>query len=84
MTTGDAVDMIREALSLMLLLSTPILVTGLCIGLIISVLQPVTQVQEQTLTFVPKIVGMAVVAIVLAPWAVQHMVEFSVRVFGGQ
>ena len=84
MQTADAIDLTRETLSMMLLLSTPILLTGLLIGLCISVLQAVTQIQEQTLTFVPKIVGMALATIFLAPWAVQHMLEFSARIFGGQ
>ena len=75
---------VRETILLTLKIILPILGAGVLVGLVISIVQSVTSIQDQTLTFVPKIVGMAVAAIVLAPWAVQHMVEFSVRVFGGQ
>jgi len=84
MTMDQAVDVVRESLIVMLMLSAPILIAALAIGLVISVLQAVTQIQEQTLTFVPKIVGMAVAAILVLPWAATLIVEFSRRMFSGQ
>jgi flagellar biosynthetic protein FliQ len=84
MTIDQAVDVVRESLTVMLLLSLPILASGLIIGLAISILQAVTQIQEQTLTFVPKILGMGVVAILVTPWVARMIVEFSLRMFGGQ
>ena len=60
--------LVREALMLTLLVSAPILGAGLVVGLVISLLQAVTQVQEQTLAFVPKIVAMVLVAILLLGW----------------
>lgn len=84
MTTGQAVDLVREAFTLMLLISAPILAAALIIGLVISLFQAVTQIQEQTLSFVPKIVGMVVVAVIVLPWATQVMSEFAIRMFSGR
>ena len=84
MTIDQAVDVVRESLTLMLLLSSPILIAALMIGLTISVFQAVTQIQEQTLTFVPKIIGMGIVAIFVTPWAAMMIAEFSKRMFSGQ
>ncbi|MEX0776164.1 MAG: flagellar biosynthesis protein FliQ [Phycisphaeraceae bacterium] len=83
MEVDQAVDLVRESLTMMLLISAPILAAALVIGLLISLFQAVTQIQEQTLSFVPKIVGMAVVTILLAPWMTRQMMEFASRLFGG-
>jgi flagellar biosynthesis protein FliQ len=83
MSVDQAVDIVREALSVMLLLSLPILGAGLAIGLAISIFQAVTQIQEQTLSFVPKIVAMGMVAILIMPWVARMLMEFSVRMFSG-
>lgn len=83
MNTDQAIDVVRETLSLMLLISAPILLAALVIGLAISMLQAVTQIQEQTLSFVPKILGMGVVAILVLPWLTNQLIEFSRRMFGG-
>ena len=84
MTTDQAVDIVRETLYFMLLLSTPILGAGLAIGLLVSVMQAVTQVQEQTLSFVPKIIVMGLVTMLITPWLGQMIREFSARMFGGE
>ncbi|MED6308114.1 MAG: flagellar biosynthesis protein FliQ [Planctomycetota bacterium] len=75
--------LVREALMLTLLISAPILGIGLLVGLVISLLQAVTQVQEQTLAFVPKIVAMILVAVVLMGWMGTQMSAFAERMFGG-
>ena len=67
MLTDQLVDVTRQTLMLMLMLSIPVLVAGLTIGLVVSVMQAVTQIQEQTLSFVPKIIGMVLVAIIAMP-----------------
>jgi flagellar biosynthetic protein FliQ len=77
----DAVEFVRVALMEALTLSLPILGAGLVIGLIISLFQAVTQIQEQTLVFVPKIVGMLVVALALLSWIVQRVAEFALEMF---
>lgn len=83
MTFDQAMDVVRETLVMMLLLSAPVLLAGLVIGLIISILQAVTQVQEQTLSFVPKILAMGVVAVLATPWIARLLSEFSIRMFAG-
>jgi len=77
----DALDLLRDALLETLLLSAPVLVAGLLVGLLISIGQAVTQIQEQTLSFVPKIVAMLVVAALLMGWLAQRMVEFATDMF---
>ncbi len=67
MDLDHATDLVRQTLILALIISAPMLVIGLVVGIIISVFQAVTQIQEQTLTFVPKIVAMVAAAIVLMP-----------------
>jgi flagellar biosynthetic protein FliQ len=79
----DPVELVRDALLESLILAAPILIAGLLVGLIISVLQAVTQVQEQTLTFVPKIVAMALVAVALLTWISMRMTEFATAMFFG-
>jgi flagellar biosynthetic protein FliQ len=77
----DTVELVRIALFEALMIALPILGAGLLIGLIISLFQAVTQIQEQTLTFVPKIVVMIVVAILLIGWIAVRMMEFATEMF---
>lgn len=83
MPFDQAIQLVRETLTLMLFLSAPILMVALAVGLVISVIQAATQLQEQTLSFVPKILGMGVVAIITAPWMFVKIMDFSARMFGG-
>jgi flagellar biosynthetic protein FliQ len=75
------VTLAGEALWLILLLSLPPLLASLVVGLVISLLQALTQVQEQTLTFVPKIITTIVVLIIFAGWMLATLREFASRVF---
>jgi flagellar biosynthetic protein FliQ len=84
MRAEQLIDLVREALMLMLSLSFPILMAALVIGLTVSILQAVTQIQEQTLSFVPKILGMGLTAVVVFPWMAKKIIDFSVRMFGGE
>ncbi|MEQ9453284.1 MAG: flagellar biosynthesis protein FliQ [Phycisphaeraceae bacterium] len=84
MTSEYAIDVVREALMLTLLLSLPVLAIALIVGLSISILQAMTQIQEQTLTFVPKILAMGAVTIMAMPWMALKIMEFSARMFSGQ
>lgn len=77
------IDALREALLLTLLIAAPLLLAALVVGLITSLVQAVTQVQDQTLAFLPKIVAVVLVAIALLGWLGTHMVEFAVRMFAG-
>ena len=80
---AESLGFVREALMMSLVLSAPILGAGLVVGLVISLLQAVTQVQEQTLAFVPKIVAMIAVSIVLLGWMGTQLSGFATRMFGG-
>jgi flagellar biosynthetic protein FliQ len=74
-------DIIREALVITLKIATPILLAGVVIGLVISVLQSVTQIQDQALTFVPKIIVMLLASLLLIPWIVDRLVAFTQEMF---
>jgi flagellar biosynthetic protein FliQ len=77
----NILDTIRHALIITLKIAGPILAAGVVIGLIISVLQSVTSIQDQALSLVPKIVVMIGVAIVLIPWIFNRLMEFSQQMF---
>jgi flagellar biosynthetic protein FliQ len=75
------VDLARNAILLALLIAGPMLVVALGIGLIVSVVQAVTQIQEQTLSFVPKLVGVAATFLIALPWSLQLMVKYTTELF---
>ena len=77
MTTDAIADMAQTALYLIIKTSLPVLLVSLIIGLIISIFQTVTSIQEQTLTFVPKIVGVFLGLMLLGGWMLQNMAEFT-------
>ena len=79
----DPVDVVRGALMQALIIAVPILGAGLVVGLFVSLFQSITQIQEQTLTFVPKIVVMILVAIVLLGWISIRMGDFAFEMFTG-
>ncbi len=72
-----SIDLAREMLIIALKLAAPILAAGVVVGLIVSIFQSVTSIQDQTVTFVPKIVIMIVVAILLLPWITSRLVEYT-------
>jgi flagellar biosynthesis protein FliQ len=82
MSLDQATELVRQALILALILSAPMLVIGLLVGVVISLLQAVTQIQEQTLTFIPKIVAMVAASILLMPWIGQRLLEYATQMFG--
>ena len=84
MSIDQATDLIRNALILVLLISAPMLIIGLVVGVIVSLLQAVTQIQEQTLTFIPKITAMVIAAIVLMPWIGQRLLDYTATMFTSQ
>lgn len=81
MTPLFAVDLLQRALSMVLTIAGPLLLVALVVGLIVSLLQAVTQVQEQSLTFIPKLVAVGVVFLIALPWMMQMMVQFAVETF---
>ncbi len=82
MTIDQATELIRNALILVLLISAPMLVIGLVVGILVSLLQAVTQIQEQTLTFIPKMTAMVIAAIILMPWIGQRLIDYTATMFG--
>ena len=79
MTPELVMDIGRQAIEMTLLLSAPLLLAALLIGLVISVFQAATQINEQTLSFIPKLVGMYLVLILAGPWMLQLMVDYMRR-----
>lgn len=77
MNSDTVVQIGAQALRMVLLLSLPMLAVALVIGVAISLFQAVTQIQEQTLTFVPKIVAVFLTMVLVAPWLVRTMVQFT-------
>ena len=75
------VYLFREAFYTMILVSSPMLVLSLIIGLIIAIFQAATSIQEVTLTFVPKIIIVAVVAVLTLPWMMEVMISFTITIF---
>jgi len=71
----------NEAIKVTLLLSAPMLIVGLAVGLIISIFQAVTQIQEMTLTFVPKIIAVLVAMLVALPWMVNLITTYTQNLF---
>ena len=66
---------------LTLVLSAPVMLVAVVVGLIISILQAVTQLQDQTISFVPKVIAMFLATLYILPWAVQQAIEYSVTLF---
>lgn len=75
------VDLARNAILLALMVAGPMLVVALGVGLVVSVVQAVTQIQEQTLAFVPKLVAVAATFLIALPWALQLMVKYTTELF---
>lgn len=76
MTTAEVVTIAKDALFTIIMTSIPILLISLVIGLVISVFQTVTSIQEQTMTFVPKIIGIFLGLMLLGGWMLENMVTF--------
>jgi flagellar biosynthesis protein FliQ len=81
MSLDQATDLIRQTLITALIVASPMLVIGLVVGVCVSLFQAVTQIQEQTLTFVPKIVSMVASAIMLMPWMSHRLMEYTATLF---
>ncbi len=81
MEFSEALELGRNAFWMAMSTSAPILAIGLAVGLAIAMFQAVTQLQEQTLTFVPKIAAMVVAASIFIPWISDRMVQFTKEMF---
>lgn len=81
MTETMIIEMGRSAFMIMIMLSMPLLGVSLVIGLVVSLFQAITQIQEVTLTFVPKIIGIILVTALLGPWMLQQLLTFTTVLF---
>jgi len=83
MTEDFVLHITSRALYLTLLLSAPMLISALAVGLVISIIQATTQIQEQTISFVPKIIATFLSVIICATWISSMICQFAVEIFGG-
>jgi flagellar biosynthetic protein FliQ len=81
MSLETAVDLVRNATYLALIVGAPVLIVSIVVGLAVSILQAVTQIQEQTLNLVPKILLMSLTLLLVLPWAIQRVVEYTTTLF---
>lgn len=83
MTPTAVIELGRQAVEVTLMVSAPLFLAALVTGLIISIFQAATQINEQTMTFIPKIVAVFVTLIIFAPWMIRVMVNFTAQIFRG-
>ncbi len=83
MTPDTVIAIMRQALEVGMLAAGPLLVASLATGLLVSIFQAATQINEMTLTFIPKLVVMFVVLVLTGPWTIQLFVDFTVRLISG-
>lgn len=81
MTPDAVITLGQETIKTMLLLSAPLLLCALVVGLIVSIFQAVTQINEATLSFIPKIVAIAVVLLICAPWMLDLITKFTTNLY---
>ena len=81
MNQDTVVNLAPQAMSLALKVAGPLLLVGLVIGLLVSIFQAVTQIQEQSLTFIPKIVGVAALIVLLGPWMLGQLISYAQNLY---
>lgn len=81
MSADQAIDFARQALLLGLLVAAPVMLIGFIVALIVGLLQAATQITEQTVTFVPKLAAMALIAVLFLPWMISRIVDFAAQMF---
>ncbi len=81
MNSTAVINLMSEALQLTLLISAPILLTALAVGLVVSVFQAATQINEMTLSFIPKLVGVFFAVVFSGPWILQMLIDYTQRLF---
>lgn len=81
MSPHQVLDVGQHALYIMMLLAAPLLLTALAIGLLIGMFQAATQINEMTLSFIPKLIGLALALLIAGPWLLHTLVDFTERLF---
>jgi flagellar biosynthetic protein FliQ len=83
MNQDVVINLATTAMALAFKVATPMLGVGLIVGLLVSIFQAVTQIQEQTLAFIPKIVALAAVLMLLGPWMLNQLLAYTADLWGG-
>jgi flagellar biosynthetic protein FliQ len=83
MNESTVIDLAREAVYVALLLAAPALAVGMIVGIVVAIFQAVTSVQEQTMTLVPKLFCVCLTLLVIMPWMLTTLLDFTRRMFGG-
>jgi len=81
MVTTATMDIMQQAIMTAIMLAAPLLLVSMAIGLLIAIIQAATQIHEQTITFVPKLLLLALMLLVAGPWMLRTMMDFITRVF---
>ena len=82
MTEEMVMQIGQNALTTMVYLAGPVLLAAMAVGIVISILQAITQINEQTLTFIPKMIAVIVTLMVMAPWMLRVMQDYAISIFG--
>jgi flagellar biosynthetic protein FliQ len=83
MTQDVVISLAMQAMQLAFKVAMPLLLAGLVVGLIVSVFQAVTQIQEQTLAFIPKIIAIAAVVVIMGPWMLGQVLSYTTQLYTG-
>jgi len=81
MSSDLAIQIGRDALYMVLLISAPMLGLGLLVGVLVSIFQAITQIQEQTLSFIPKIIAVFVAILIFGPWMMNLLIDYTRELF---
>jgi len=82
-TPESVIEFGQHALYVAILVAAPLLLTALAVGLLVGVIQAATQINEMTLSFIPKLIAMAVVALITGPWMLRTLVQFTRQLIEG-
>lgn len=81
MSENYVVSIFQEAVYTIIIVAAPMLLSGLLVGLLVSIFQATTQIQEQTLAFIPKIVAVLLALVIFGPWMISHLVDYTMNIF---
>jgi flagellar biosynthetic protein FliQ len=81
MSPDYCVELLKSLMTQVLIVSSPLLITGMVVGLLVSLFQAVTSIQEQTLTFVPKALAVVAMLFMILPWIVRTLMDYTVGIF---
>ncbi len=77
MNIEQAIDVLRGLITMVLMIISPILIVAVVVGLVVSIIQSATSIQEQTLSFVPKLIAVALVLVLVSPWMLRNLMQFT-------